>query len=90
MRRTSVATSPVVAVMRHEATLLKQQAQAVNDRIPAKGCGHLLVKLWANGTGKGNTCQLCGAIINDKGEITGTSKSIQRKLASTEEKRHSS
>ena len=42
------------------------------------------------GTGKGNTCQLCGAIINDKGEITGTSKSIQRKLVSNEEKRHSS
>ena len=30
------------------------------------------------------------AIINDKGEITGTSKSIQRKLVSNEEKRHSS
>ena len=44
----------------------------------------------ANGTGKGNTCQLCGAIINDKGEITGTSKSIQRKLVTDEEKRHSS
>ena len=40
--------------------------------------------------GKGNTCQLCGAIINYKGEITGTSKSTQRKLVSTEEKRHSS
>ena len=45
---------------------------------------------WANGTGKGNTCQLCGAIINDKGDITGTSKSIQRKLVTDEEKRHSS
>ena len=54
--------------------LLKQQTQAVNDKIPAKGCRHLLVKPWANGTGKGNTCQLCGAITNDKGEITGTSK----------------
>ena len=70
--------------------LLKQQAQAVNDRILVKGCRHLLVKPWENGTGKGNTCQLCGAIINDKGEITGTSKSIQRKLVSNEEKRHSS
>ena len=30
------------------------------------------------------------AIINDKGEITGTSKSTQRKLVSNEEKRHSS
>ena len=39
------------------------------------------------GTAKGNTCQLCGAIINDKGEITGTSKSTQRKLVSDEEKR---
>ena len=28
--------------------------------------------------GKGNTCQLCGAIINDKGEITEINKSIQR------------
>ena len=57
---------------------LKQQTQAVNDRIPAKGCRHLLVKPWANGTRKANTCQLCGAISNDKGEITGTSKSVQR------------
>ena len=70
--------------------LLKQQTQAVNDKIPAKGCRHLLVKPWENGTGKGNTCQLRGAIINDKGEITGTSKSIQRKWVSNEEKRHSS
>ena len=60
--------------------LLKQQTQAVNDRISAKGCRYLLVKPWANGTGKGNTCQLCGAIISDKGEITGTSKAIQRRL----------
>ena len=44
----------------------------------------------ASGTGKGNTCQLCGAIINDKVKITGTSKSIQRKLVTDEEKRHSS
>ena len=51
---------------------------AVNNRILAKGCRHLMVKPWANGTVKGNTCQLCGAIINDKGEITGTSKSIQK------------
>ena len=36
--------------------------------------------------GKGNTCQLCGAITNDKGEITGTSKSVQRKLVTDEEK----
>ena len=48
-----------------------------------------VVKPWANGTGNRNTCQLCGAIINDKGEIAGTSKSIQRKLVSNEEKRHS-
>ena len=68
---------------------LKQQTQAVNDRIPAKGCRHLLVKPWVKGTGKGNTCQLCGAIINDKGEITGTSKSIQRKLVTDERKLHS-
>ena len=70
--------------------LLKQHTQAVNDRIPAKGCRHLLVKLWASGTGKGNTCQLCGAIINDKGAISGTSKPIQRKLVIDEGKRHSS
>ena len=50
---------------------------------------HFLVKPWANGTGKGNTCQLCGAIVNDKGEITGTSKSIQRKLVTDERKLHS-
>ena len=62
---------------------LKQETQAANDRIPAKGCRHLLVKPWANGTGKGNTCQLC------KGEITGTSKSIQRKLVTDEKKIHS-
>ena len=70
--------------------LLKQQTQAVNDRIPAKGCLHLLVKPWENGTGKGKTCQLCGATINDMDEITGTSKSIQRKLVTDEGKRHSS
>ena len=40
--------------------------------------------------GNGNTCQLCGAIINDRSEITGTSKSIQRKLVTDEGKRHSS
>ena len=34
--------------------LLKQQTQAVNDRIPAKGCRHILDKPWAIGTGKGN------------------------------------
>ena len=68
--------------------LLKQQTQAVNDRIPAKGCRHLLVKHWASGTGKGNTCQLCGAVTNDKGEITGTSKSVQRKLVTDEGKHH--
>ena len=67
---------------------LKQQTQAVNDRIPAKGCRHLLVKPWANGTGKGNTCQLRGTTTNDKGEITGTSKSVQRKLVTDEEKHH--
>ena len=33
--------------------LLKQQTQAVNDRIPAKGCRHLLVKPWVNGKGNG-------------------------------------
>ena len=54
--------------------LLKQQTQAVNDRIPAKGCRHLLVKPWTNGTGKGNTCQLC--------------ESVQRKLVNDEEKQH--
>ena len=68
--------------------LLKRQTQAVNDRIPAKGCRHLLVKPWANGTGKGNTCQLCGAITNDKDEITGTSKLAQRKMVTDEGKQH--
>ena len=67
---------------------MKQQTQAVNDRIPAKGCSHLLVKPWANGTGKGNTSQLCGAITNDKGDITGTSKSVQRKLVNDEGKQY--
>ena len=33
--------------------LLKQQAQAVNDRIPAKGCRHLLVKPLGKWHGKG-------------------------------------
>ena len=70
--------------------LLKQhQTQAVHDKIPAKGCRHLLVKTWANGTEKGTTCQLCGAIINDKGGITGTKKSIQRRLTITETPSHS-
>ena len=40
-----------------------QDAAAVNDRIPAKGCRHLLVS---------------GVISNEKGEIIGTRKSIQR------------
>ena len=74
----------------YSTTTTPPVARNLNDRIPAKGCRHLLVKPRAKGTGKGNTCQLCGAIINDKGEITGTSKSIQRKLVSNEEKRHSS
>ena len=38
--------------------LLKHQTQAINDRIPAKGCRHHLVNPWATGTGKGHTCQL--------------------------------
>ena len=80
----TTTTPPVPQILK--TLLLKQQTQAVNDRTPAKGCRHLLVKPWANGTGKGN----CGAIISDKGEITGTSKSIQRKLVTDEEKRHSS
>ena len=58
-------------------TTTPQVPQNLNDRIPAKGCRHLLVRPRANGTGKGNTGQLCGAIINDKGEITETNKSIQ-------------
>ena len=68
-------------------TMTPPVPQNLNDRIPAKGCRHPLVKPQANRTGTGNTCQLCGAVINDKGEITGTSKSIQRKLVSNEEKR---
>ena len=39
---------------------------------------------------KGKYVSAMRAIINDKGEITGTSKSIQRKLVTDEEKRHSS
>ena len=69
---------------------LKQQTQAVNDRIPAKGCRHLLVKPLGKCTGKGSACQLCGVIINDEGEITGTSKSIRRKMVTDEGKRHAS
>ena len=84
----TTTTPPVPQTL--ETLLLKQLTQAVNDRIPAKGCRHLLVKPWANGTGKRNTCQLCGAIINDKGETTGTSKSLQKKLVTDEEKHHSS
>ena len=52
--------------------------QNLDDMIPAKGLRHLLVRPRANGTVKGNACQLCGAIINDKGELTETNKSIQR------------
>ena len=59
--------------------LLKQQTQDVNDRIPAKGCRHPLVTPWTNDTGKRNHVPtMSGAIISDKGEITGTSKSIRR------------
>ena len=36
-----------------------------------------------------STCQLCGAIINNNAEISGTSTSIQRKLVNAERKRHS-
>ena len=43
---------------------------------------------WATGTGKGNACQLCGATTNDKGEITGTSNSVQRKLVNDEGKQY--
>ena len=84
------APSPPPVPQNLKTLLRKQQTQAVNDRIPAKGWRHLLVKPLANGKGKGNTCQLCGAITNDKGEITGTCKSIQRKLVTDEGKRHSS
>ena len=70
--------------------LLKQQAQAVNDRIPAKGCRHLLVKPLGKWHGKGKHVSAVRATINDKGEITGTSKSVQRKLVNDEDKRHSS
>ena len=85
---TAPTTTKPLVPQNLKTLLLKQQTQSVNDRIPAKGCRHLLVKPWANGTGKGNTCQLCGAITNDKGEITGTSKSVQRKLANDEGKQH--
>ena len=67
-----------------DAELLKQQTQAVTDRIPPKGCRHPLVKPWANGTEMGNTCQLCGAIVN-----TGTSKLIQRRLMTAKMTTHS-
>ena len=50
-----------------EMLLLKQQTQAVNERIPAKGC-RLLVKFVERSS------------INDNGEITETSKSIQWRL----------
>ena len=87
---TAPTTTPPPVPHNLKMLLLKQQTQAVNDRIPAKGCRHPLVKPWATCTGKGSTCQLCGAIINDKGEITGTSKSVQRKLVTDEVKHHSS
>ena len=61
--------------------------QNLNDRIPAKGCRRLLVRPRVKGTGKGNTCQLCGAIISDKGEITETNKAIQRKLVLSKEEK---
>ena len=47
----------------------------------------ILVKPWGEWHGKWK--HVSAAIINDKGEITGTSKSIQRKLV-TDGKRHSS
>ena len=79
----SCATGPQDAAV--EAANPGRQRQ----RIPAKGCRHLLVKPCANGTRKGNTCQLCGAIVSDKGEITGTSKAIQRRLMTAERTLHS-
>ena len=83
-------TTTTPPVPQHLKTLLlKQQIQAVNDWVPAKGCRHLLVNPWANGTGNGNRCQLCGAIISDKGEITRTSKAIQRRLMTAEATPHS-
>ena len=82
----NVYNSPPLRIPQTLKTLLlKQQTQAVNDRIPAKGCRQLLVKPWAKWHGKGNhACQLCGATTNDKGEITGTSKAIQRRLMTAE------
>ena len=44
----TTATPPVPQNLK--MLLFKLQTQAVNDRIPAKGCRHLLVKPWANGT----------------------------------------
>ena len=85
----STTTTPPVPQHLKMLRIEKKQTQAVNDRIPAKGCRHFLVKPWANGTGKGTTRQLCGAIINDKGEITETSKSIQRRLMIAETPFHS-
>ena len=55
-----------------------------------KGCRHLLVNPGQMAREMGNACQLCRAISNDKGEITGTSMSIQQKLVTNEVKRHSS
>ena len=45
-------TTPPVPTGPSRRLLLKQLTQAVNDRMPAKGCRHLLVKPWANGTVK--------------------------------------
>ena len=69
------------------ATESQDAAAEANPSSQRQDPRHLPVKPWANGTGKGNTCQLYGAISNDKGEITGTSKSIQRKLDVDEAKR---
>ena len=48
--------------------LLKQQTQAVNDRNSSEGM--------SSPSGQA-PCQLCGAIISNKGEITRTTKAIQ-------------
>ena len=54
-------TTTVPPVPQHlKMLLLKQQTQAVNEKILAKGCRHPLVNSRAKGTGKGTTCQLCG------------------------------
>ena len=80
----SCARTPQDAAV--EAAKTGRQRQASSEGLsspPGQALGQ-----WHGGGGK--TCRLCGAIISDKGEITGTSKAIQRRLMTAEITPHSS